>query len=215
MKRIILISLMMSAKLTFGQIINPHCTELTVENIVMDDDTANLMKVTISNSCTTCTLNACIYVEVRVIETVFPFDTIASSNCFCGISNNGDIITYALVSTVATLPPLSNIRVSFPCGSGGGCDTVPFSATLGINTNVTSDKYYVFPNPTGNELNIQINSSEIFHFILYNSLGEKIIDKPLLNKKSTVDLSSYSNDIYFYKLTYNEQLIKSGKIMKQ
>ena len=84
------------------------------------------------------------------------------------------------------------------------------------NLNTSEDVVSVFPNPSGNELNIQINSTQIFQFTLYNSLGEKIIDKNLKSKTSTIDLSVYSNDIYFYKLSSaDKHLIKSGKLIKQ
>ncbi len=73
----------------------------------------------------------------------------------------------------------------------------------------------VFPNPSGNELNIHINSGEVFQFTPYNSLGEKIMENTLKNKMSMIDLSACSNDIYFYKLTSDRKLPKSGKIIKQ
>ena len=73
----------------------------------------------------------------------------------------------------------------------------------------------VFPNPANNELNIQINSIQTFHFTLYNSLGEKIIEQTLNNKSSTINLSAYSKGIYFYKMISDKSIIKTGKIIKQ
>jgi len=73
----------------------------------------------------------------------------------------------------------------------------------------------VFPNPTTNTLNIQYNFSKSIQFTLYNSLGVKIIDKILTNTTSTMNLTAYANDIYFYKVIADEQVIKSGTIIKQ
>ena len=73
----------------------------------------------------------------------------------------------------------------------------------------------IYPNPSNNELNIHNNSTQTFQFTLYNSLGEKIINKVLIHKANTIDLSGYSNGIYFYKLISDKQLIKSGKLIKQ
>lgn len=84
-----------------------------------------------------------------------------------------------------------------------------------INEIRNSDNFFVFPNPTSNNLNIQNNSSQIIQFTLYNSLGETIISKSLTNKTSTINLSAYSNDIYFYKVLNENGEIKSGKIVKQ
>lgn len=73
----------------------------------------------------------------------------------------------------------------------------------------------VFPNPSNNILNIQNNSTQTIQFTLYNSLGEKLIDKILTDKASTINLSSYSNDIYFYRVYNDKHLMTSGKIIKQ
>src|SRR5436190_8716433 len=129
MKKLITILLTgLLPSLMLGQVINPHCTELTLENIEMDNDTADLMKVTISNSCSNCTLNGCIYADVRVIRIVSPFDTVATNGCPCAVSPlNGGQSTYSLTATVTSLPPLSDIRVSFRCSGIDGCDTIPFS----------------------------------------------------------------------------------------
>jgi len=88
-------------------------------------------------------------------------------------------------------------------------------ATSINENNFSENDFIVYPNPFNGELTIQINSTQVFQFTLYNSLGDKIIDKSLTKKNSTIDLSAYSNGIYFYKLTSDKQLIKSGKIIKQ
>lgn len=75
--------------------------------------------------------------------------------------------------------------------------------------------YLMYPNPSNNELTIQINATQQFQFILFNSVGEKLIDKILTTQTSTINLSSYSNNIYFYELRNDKKLIKSGKIIKQ
>ena len=193
---------------------NPGCNDLTIENIIMDDDTANFMKITISNSCPNCLsgLSGPVYMELRVIRIVLPFDTIAASNCWCLQSpNNSSQRIYSIYSTISSLPPISDIRVSLI----GGCDTIPFSTTLGIANNVIESDCFIFPNPSNSELNIQINSTKQFQFSLYNSFGEKIIDKTLNSKSSTLNLSAYSSGIYFYKMISDESIIKTGKIIKQ
>ncbi|MBK5284202.1 MAG: hypothetical protein JJE25_02275 [Bacteroidia bacterium] len=158
---VILATILLPAVL-LGQFNPPGCNDLTVENIQMDDDTANLMKITISNSCTSCTsgLNGCVYEELRVVKTVSPFDTIAASNCFCLWSpDNSSQRMYSINSTVTSFPPLTDIRVSLMSCE---CDIIPFSTTLGVLSNEISDSINIYPNPMVNEFTIQNKSSQQF-----------------------------------------------------
>ena len=117
---------------------NPNCNHLKVEAIQMDNDTANLVKVTLSNNCSTCAsgINGCLYRDLRIIKTVFPFDTLASSSCFCKWSpDNNCQKTYGIMSTAPSLPALNSIRVSLATWSCG-CDTIPFGfATANCSSN--------------------------------------------------------------------------------
>src|SRR5687768_13705704 len=93
----------------------PRCNYLSVPAIMMDNDTANLMKVTIANSCSNCAsgLGGCVYMQLKVIRIVSPFDTIAGTTCWCLWSpNNNSQRTYSIPATVSVLPPLSDLRVS-------------------------------------------------------------------------------------------------------
>lgn len=85
----------------------------------------------------------------------------------------------------------------------------------GISETVENEKIKIYPNPAVGELNIENNSTQLLQFTLYNSVGEKIIDKTLTDKTSVIDLSSYSADIYFYKLASDKSIVKTGKLMKQ
>ncbi len=73
----------------------------------------------------------------------------------------------------------------------------------------------VYPNPSSEFLNIKFNSTELFKFTLYNSLGKKLIDKTVTSKTSTINISAYSNGLYFYSLNHDKHVIKSGRIIKQ
>jgi hypothetical protein len=75
--------------------------------------------------------------------------------------------------------------------------------------------FSVFPNPSTNIFTLKNNSNHSLQFTLYNSLGEIIIDKTLIDNTSTIDLSASSDGIYFYKLTSENNLIKTGKLIKQ
>lgn len=73
----------------------------------------------------------------------------------------------------------------------------------------------IYPNPIVSNLTIQNNSTQTLQLLLYNSLGQKILDQVLTNQTSIINMSSYANQVYFYTLTIDSNVIKSGKIIKQ
>ena len=88
------------------------------------------------------------------------------------------------------------------------------SSTVGISSIGKDTPFSVFPNPVNNILNIENKSNREIQFTLYNSLGVIIYEEALKSKTSTIDLSSNPSGIYFYKLTDNKNLIKTGKLIK-
>lgn len=101
---------------------------------------------------------------------------------------------------------VSGSKVLYTSNGGmvGVSDVNPFTSLVKI-----------YPNPTVGNLTIQNNSNQTLRFSLYNTLGETIREEILTNETSTMDMSSYSNEIYFYKLTDGNNIIESGKIIKQ
>ena len=88
--------------------------------------------------------------------------------------------------------------------------------STGVNElNTSNPVLVIFPNPANNILNIQNNSALAIQFTLYNSLGEKLTDQILTNRESTINLSHYSNGIYFYQVHNATDKMTSGKIIKQ
>lgn len=73
----------------------------------------------------------------------------------------------------------------------------------------------IYPNPIVSNLTIQNKSNQKMQLSLYNSSGQKVLDQILTNETSTIDISTYSNEIYFYTLTIDTTIIKSGKFIKQ
>ena len=197
---------------------NPDCNYLTIENIVMDNDTTNLMKITISNSCSSCAsgISGCVYLELQVIRTVSPFDTIASSSCWCLLSpDNSSQRTYNIYSTISSLPPISDFRVSLYAG-GCGCDTIAFSQTLGINQNVVENNYLIFPNPTNNNLTIKNIDHRINYIEIIDAVGKLTFSKKNISDTETIDIARYKNGFYFVTIFDKEnKIIKTVKIEKQ
>jgi len=87
---------------------------------------------------------------------------------------------------------------------------------VGISeVNLLSPIVKVYPNPTDDFLIIQKNASQPLQFSLCNSLGQKVLEKMLVDETSSIDVSSYANQVYFYTVTDGKSMITSGKIVKQ
>ena len=194
---------------------SPDCSNLKVENIQMDDDTANLMKVTIRNNCSNCAsgLNGCVYSELTVIKTVSALDTIASSKCLCLWSpNNNSQRTYLINSTVATLPPLNSIRVSF---MNCGCDAIVFNLSTGIPKNTAEVTFDVFPNPFSSTTTLHIDSPlQNAVLTIYNCFGQLVKQMNGISGQTVlISRDDLASALYYFELTQDNKLIKADKLV--
>lgn len=73
----------------------------------------------------------------------------------------------------------------------------------------------IYPNPTLGKIIIQNNSMQPLRFKLYSSTGKILIDRILTNKNVNIDVSSYSNGVYFYNLISKNNFVKKGKLVKK
>jgi len=186
---------------------NPNCSHLTVDNLQMDNDTANLVKVTLGNSCSNCNsgLNGCVYIELKIIRTVTPFDTIAESNCYCNWSpNNNSQKIYAIHSNVSSLPPNNTLRVSFQAGICG-CDTLPFKASTGLITHSNSLPYTVYPNPAKNSLVIKNPQGKPTSIKIHDAIERLMYAAETSGKSESIDVSGFSSGIYFVSVFDKER----------
>ncbi len=105
----------------------------------------------------------------------------------------------------------------FAVGDSGTILKTNFVSTKIISKDNSQKTISVFPNPSNGFLTITLNLgfNQIFHFEIFNSLGEKISTNPLLNKINNIDLTSLRNGFYFYEITSDMEIIKTGKIIKQ
>jgi len=69
----------------------------------------------------------------------------------------------------------------------------------------------VYPNPAKHNLTIKNQNAE--RFILFNSLGTKVMDVQNIGNQSTISRGSLANGIYFYNLIKNGGEIESGKLL--
>jgi len=96
----------------------------------------------------------------------------------------------------------------------GSAQTINITSNCGLGSEeFVANKAVLFPNPTSSI--ITINSNKIIKRIeLYDSLGRVLVSKIVESNQSSLDLSNYSNGIYFVKIiTDNSEKIE--KILKQ
>ena len=93
----------------------------------------------------------------------------------------------------------------------------------------SNDEIYdvnIIPNPSNGKftLLISVNSDDNISFYLenekivigiYDVLGKIIYKSSIINPNSTIDISSYSKGIYFYKITSQKNFISAGKLIIQ
>jgi hypothetical protein len=51
--------------------------------------------------------------------------------------------------------------------------------------------------------------------VIYNVLGEVVINKSLNKQITTLQTGDLSSAIYFYKITENDKIIQSGRLISQ
>lgn len=86
-------------------------------------------------------------------------------------------------------------------------------AQLSIS-DVTNIKFKLYPNPTNDKISIFFPTDiDEVNFTIYNTLGQKIIEKNINNQVSEISLESNSSGIYFY-LIQAKNNFQSGKIIK-
>ncbi len=87
---------------------------------------------------------------------------------------------------------------------------------LGVNNSLVenANKIKVFPNPASNHLTILQSKNEGEIVLIYNMMGEKLLEKTFVNNSADIDLDGYSNGAYFYVVKSKNQLTElKGKFI--
>ncbi len=73
----------------------------------------------------------------------------------------------------------------------------------------------IYPNPFVDYLKIETETYETLNFQLFNASGQIITQKLFYNTLEINDLNDLPIGLYFYTITKNNRILKSGKILKQ
>ncbi|RLD61721.1 MAG: hypothetical protein DRJ01_07420 [Bacteroidetes bacterium] len=88
--------------------------------------------------------------------------------------------------------------------------------TTGINKVVEPKNYVLFPNPTTNSFNINLSpASKAKQIELYDIAGKLILSKQLTSSQTKINISCLTKGIYIYRIKNKENIIDTGKLIKQ
>lgn len=94
-------------------------------------------------------------------------------------------------------------------------DNISFDNLITNVSSVSSaNDISVFPNPFSNKLNITQTGKEINTLVIYDLLGQKIIEKTF-TESTSIETDLYTNQVYLYKVYNAAGLVKTGRIVKE
>jgi uncharacterized repeat protein (TIGR01451 family) len=109
------------------------------------------------------------------------------------------------------IPSVANIYFDFNPAIVTNTWKTEFTTTLATNQFENAD-FVVYPNPTKNKVNIALknNLHTIDAVIVNDILGKTMLTKNVKNQNTEVDLSNFSNGVYFVKVKANgnEKIVK-------
>jgi hypothetical protein len=88
------------------------------------------------------------------------------------------------------------------------------SVTIGVNETTINLELSVYPNPTTNYLTLKVDDFETLNFQLIDLQGKVIENKKVTATTSTIEMEELPKAIYFLKVTKDNQLIKTFKVIK-
>lgn len=112
---------------------------------------------------------------------------------------------------------------NFPNYRLGVTPTYPCDSTIAFQTIVAIDEVLeqknevkIFPNPTSDLINIEIEKGINGEVTFFNMVGQKIFQQPINKgeKRYSWSLEGVESGIYFYSIIAAGQLVKSGKVVK-
>jgi len=143
-----------------------------------------------------------------------------SNNYACGnIDSCQTLIVFGCTDTMAcNYDPMANFNLPSLCCYIGHCADRDISLVCPVLKSYSpAIKFDIYPNPAQTIVNILINTDNPFasqslppdtKYAVYNSLGELLNEKNLgvvsAEIIETIDISGYSNGLYFFRLTNGE-----------
>ena len=177
-----------------------------------------------------------VYTGVNGCDSIVTLDlTIYNGPNDATVSQNGDTLTVTVTTgtapytyewntgetTISILPDSSGTYWCYVTDANGCQDSSnQYVYTSTSVTELNSNKMIVYPNPTEGIFNIEFNNSDsrFTSLSIVNILGDEVYKEELDNisvkYSNQLDLSEYSNGIYFVKFSSIEKVITKKLILQ-
>jgi hypothetical protein len=150
------------------------------------------------------------------------------------VTNNADTM-YSSVTDTAFIYQWFNYGVLIPGANGtfyinpdSGCYTVMITDINGCteisdtvclftgieNISLSEHETAVFPNPFQNEVAIISYNNLLKEFSLFDLAGRIIMQKPF-TRQLYINTNSLARTVYFYRIKIKNEIVKTGKLIKQ
>lgn len=124
-------------------------------------------------------------------------------------------------ASTTTVAPAANTTYSV-VADDGTCPGVAFIVIIietctGIQNNTAANDIAVYPNPVREVLNVSVPSAFAgnANVYVYDATGRLVTQQAITGETTTVSFAHLDNGIYFFKISDNNNEIKTGRIIKQ
>lgn len=90
------------------------------------------------------------------------------------------------------------------------------TAGLSINENSIGIKINIYPNPTSNQISVEVEDDKIGYFVkIYNMQGQLVVNKTVTQTKSSINLNALRNGLYILTIeNIKGEVVYSDKVQK-
>jgi len=129
--------------------------------------------------------------------------TIICNNGALGAINTGVILNGRALTTTGALTSTAITSIMPPENMPMALESVAFA----------SDAVTIVPNPIDASTTIVLNVSGKYSLRVYNVLGQEVLSSRLTEQSTSLETRAFQKGIYFYKVTNNEKLVQTGKLI--
>lgn len=126
--------------------------------------------------------------------------------------------TTASISVSPATTTAYSVSVTNACGTATTSITQQVSICTGIETIAGAESINLYPNPASDYINIAVSSYLGYGETIIeitDAFGKLVMVGSLNEEVNTLNISHFKQGIYFYRILSNNQVIKSGKAVKQ
>jgi hypothetical protein len=128
-----------------------------------------------------------------------------------GVWTNWAFKQYDWTGTVPGISGISDMDLDVFNGDTTAFYSLIGCPTTGIKENNFNNNFALYPNPAHNNITIESSSLNINEeALIFNLQGQLLLQQPLLQNKSIIDISGFSNGMYFVKMKS-----KNGIVVKR